>query len=321
MSRIIVSYRRSDTAATAGRIFDRLVDRYGEASVFMDIDTIPLGVHYEEHIRDVLRGADVVLAVIGPSWRGQSADGSSRIMAASDPVRFEIETALQCKVPVIPVLVDGAPMPRPEEVPEPMRAFCYFNAATVDIGRDFRTHMERLVRSIDDATAGRRKAAAKRTPRWLIPAGAAAVVIAVAAGVFAFAPGWFGGGGAKIQAAKNDSKSGTNDPNDNGPPQKPKAKPTAGEPPAADEPMPRPPTYRVLANVSGGIQNLRSGPALKYPIVVAIPAGATGIALGTCRPAEDNSRPWCAATWQKHSGFISSCCVVDEKTGAPPRIN
>jgi uncharacterized protein YraI len=76
----------------------------------------------------------------------------------------------------------------------------------------------------------------------------------------------------------------------------------------------------VLANVSGGVQNLRSGPAVRYPLVVAIPAGATGITLGACRPAEDGSRPWCAAKWRNYSGFISSCCVVDERTGAPPRL-
>ena len=92
-------------------------------------------------------------------------------------------------------------------------------------------------------------------------------------------------------------------------------------------PVPTPATqnasaiYRVLPNVSGGVQNLRGGPALKYPVVVAIPAGATGIAIGACFAAEDNTRPWCAATWQNHSGYISSCCVVNEKTGAPPRVN
>ena len=84
---------------------------------------------------------------------------------------------------------------------------------------------------------------------------------------------------------------------------------------------PPPATYRVLANVSGGVQNLRSGPAVKYPIVIPIPAGATGIVLGACRAAEDNTRPWCQATWRGLSGWISSCCIVDEKTGAPPKVN
>jgi hypothetical protein len=76
----------------------------------------------------------------------------------------------------------------------------------------------------------------------------------------------------------------------------------------------------VLANVSGGVQNLRRGPALHYPVVVAVPAGAGGIALGACRPAEDATRPWCAAKWRSYEGFISSCCIIDERTGAAPRV-
>ena len=69
------------------------------------------------------------------------------------------------------------------------------------------------------------------------------------------------------------------------------------------------------------IRILRSGPAVKYKIVIPIPAGATGIELGACRAAEDNTRPWCQATWRGLSGWISSCCIVDEKTGAPPKVD
>jgi hypothetical protein len=94
----------------------------------------------------------------------------------------------------------------------------------------------------------------------------------------------------------------------------------AGPAPVA-HPAPPPTTYRILPNVSGGVQNLRSGPATKYPIVVAIPAGATGITISICRNSEDGTRPWCAANWRNHSGWISSCCIVDEKTGAPPRVD
>ncbi len=66
---------------------------------------------------------------------------------------------------------------------------------------------------------------------------------------------------------------------------------------------------------------MRSGPATKYPIVVAVPAGATGITISGCQKAEDATRPWCAANWRTYSGWISSCCIVDEKTGAPPKVD
>src|SRR5262245_1515202 len=149
MSKIIVSYRRSDSAAITGRIFDRLIDRYGEESVFMDIDRIPFGTDFRRHIQDALRDADIVLAVIGPTWLGKTPDGRTRILDDADPVRVEIEAALKQGLTVIPVLVDNTPMPGAADLPESIRDFAYINAAPVDTGRDFRLHMERLTRSID----------------------------------------------------------------------------------------------------------------------------------------------------------------------------
>jgi len=117
MPKIIVSYRRSDSQAMAGRIYDRLSAHYGDESVFMDIDKIPFGTDFREHIRKVLLDGDILLAVIGPNWLGKTADGGSRISDDADPVRVEIETALRQKTTVIPILVDGAAMPSSAPVP------------------------------------------------------------------------------------------------------------------------------------------------------------------------------------------------------------
>jgi hypothetical protein len=80
-------------------------------------------------------------------------------------------------------------------------------------------------------------------------------------------------------------------------------------------------TYRVLPNVSQGIHNMRSGPGTHFPLVTSIPAGASGLAVGRCRPAEDgrSRHPWCEVKWQQFSGWASSCCMVDSRTGAFPR--
>jgi len=112
-------------------------------------------------------------------------------------------------------------------------------------------------------------------------------------------------------------------------PARPLAAPAIIAPAVPPAPQPVPPvaalppqaTYRVLPNVSQGIQNMRAGPGTNYPLVTAMPAGATGITVGRCRPAEDrNSRhPWCEVKWQNFSGWTSSCCIVDSRTGAFPR--
>ncbi|MBX9775812.1 MAG: TIR domain-containing protein [Xanthobacteraceae bacterium] len=344
MSKIIVSYRRSDSAAITGRIFDRLVDRYGEESVFMDIDRIPFGTDFRHHIQDALRDADVLLAVIGPSWLGKTADGKSRIIDEADPVKVEIEAALKQGLSVIPVLVDNATMPGAADLPESIRDFAYINAAPIDTGRDFRQHMDRLTRSIDgiigtdnaamEVVLARGYPDAPKTS-WSARRMAAVVgSLAVVLGGAIIAINLMSERQAPrpMEQAKPQSpppprqEAGVPQTSPAPPPPMaqpvPTAPPGAGRPPVIAQPKAVPATtYRVLPNVSGGFQNLRRGPAVKYPIVVPIPAGAGGIELGACRPAEDNTKPWCQATWQGMSGWISSCCIVDEKTGQPPRVD
>src|SRR5262249_13368959 len=166
MSKITLPYRRADSAATAGRIFDRLTSHYGDDAVFMDVDKIPFGTDFRQHIRKVLADSDVLLAVIGPSWLGKASDGTSRIKDEADPVRVEIETALRQKTRIIPVLVDGADMPSIADLPDALRDFAYLNAAPIDVGRDFRAHMERLIRSIDEMLGATHPVPAQAGKRW-----------------------------------------------------------------------------------------------------------------------------------------------------------
>jgi hypothetical protein len=164
MSKIVVSYRRSDSQAIAGRIVDRLIAQFGEQSVFMDVDNIPFGIDFRQHIQSVLARAEVLIAVVGPDWLGAGADGGSRIREEDDPVRVEIETALRQEIAVIPVLVDGASMPKAAALPESLRNFAFLNAAPVDVGRDFRPHVDRLVQSIDEVLARKSGGTARAVP-------------------------------------------------------------------------------------------------------------------------------------------------------------
>jgi hypothetical protein len=156
MPKIAISYRRSDTSAVAGRIFDRLGVHYGRHSVFMDVDDIPIGIDFRQHIVETLRQTDVLLAVIGAKWAGTKADGDARIAEENDPVRVEIELAVRQGLIVIPVLVDGAKMPEASALPESFGTFAFLNAAEVATGRDFDSQIQRLIAAIDRADgAGR----------------------------------------------------------------------------------------------------------------------------------------------------------------------
>ncbi len=146
--KIIVSYRRADSAM-AGRIFDRLVQRFGKESLFIDIDNIPFGGDFRKHIDDALKTSDLLIALVGPKWLGASKRGTARIMQEADPVRVEIETALRRDIPILPVLIDGAKIPAPDQLPESVRDFAYRNAAEVVSGRDFDVHVDRLIKAIE----------------------------------------------------------------------------------------------------------------------------------------------------------------------------
>ena len=158
MPRITISYRREDSGVITGRIFDRLVAYYGRDAIFRDIDNIPLGVDFRQHINTVLGRSDIVLAIVGPRWIGPRR-GQSRLDNEADPVRVEIEAVLRLGVPLIPVLVLRAVMPRIEQLPDSLKDLAYRNAIQVDTDHDFDTHMARLTRAMDrmlegDAEAG-----------------------------------------------------------------------------------------------------------------------------------------------------------------------
>ena len=163
MPAILISYRRADAAAIVGRMYDRLVARYGVESVFLDISDIPHAVDFRYHVSEEMRKCDVILAIVGPLWRGGTGN-ESRINAEDDPVRVEIEIALEHHLSIIPVLVDGAAMPGPTELPVSLRPFAYLNAATVQSGLDFHAHVDRLVASIDQIL-GPKAPAAPDLPR------------------------------------------------------------------------------------------------------------------------------------------------------------
>ena len=165
-----MSYRRSDSAAIVGYIYERLAARYRKESIFRDIDKMPLGKNFYEHIREELEGCDVVLVVIGPQWLATDAQGHSRIQQADDPVRLEVEAALASGAMVIPVLVEGAAIPRSADLPGSLKEFPALAGTRVNV-EDFDPHIERLSQSIDDILEKRGKSIAY-FPAWALRAAA-----------------------------------------------------------------------------------------------------------------------------------------------------
>jgi hypothetical protein len=150
--RVFVSYRRADTAQIAGRVFDGLVASYGIDNVFKDVDSIPLGADFRVVIRESISKCDVMIILIGQHWLDAPGETGRRLDDANDFVRLEIEEALRNGVRVIPLLVDGASMPRDVQLPETLRELAYRNATIVRPDPDFHRDMGRVVEAIGKPT-------------------------------------------------------------------------------------------------------------------------------------------------------------------------
>jgi hypothetical protein len=134
--KVFICYRREETAAHAGRLYDAMVARFGESNVFMDVDIAP-GVDFVERITQVVSGCLVLIVVMGPRWATvEDEDGQPRLSDTDDFVRLEVETALRRPdVTPIPVLVSGARMPKREALPEPLQPLTRRNALDLSDAR------------------------------------------------------------------------------------------------------------------------------------------------------------------------------------------
>jgi hypothetical protein len=158
LPKIIISYRRQDSQDMAMRIRDVLAPHYGEESVFTDVDSIPLGTDFLEHLNAELASCDAVIAVVGPRWLDGGHGPGHGVHEETDFVRIEVEAALNRKIPVIPALVPGAAMPKPAELPEALRRFAFRNGTAIDSGVNFRNDTNRLIRSLDETFAAKKQA-------------------------------------------------------------------------------------------------------------------------------------------------------------------
>jgi len=150
---VFISYSREDTAPQAGRLYDRLSDRIGEEHVFMDVDSIKLGVDFIDSPQDALSECDALLAVIGPAWAERSTN--DRVSALDDPedyVRLEIQTALDRAIPVIPVLINETPLPVASTLPELLKSLARRQGVRL---RDatFRSDSSRLIDQVERMVA------------------------------------------------------------------------------------------------------------------------------------------------------------------------
>jgi hypothetical protein len=154
MAKAFISYRRADSAAISGRIYDHLTRRFGRNSIFKDVDDIPFGADFVQYIQDSLRQCDVELVIIGPRWAdARDEHGQRRLNDPGDFVRLEIETALNLGLTVIPVLVGGASMPTANDLPDSLQRLTRLRVVEVRNDPDFTHDMDRVLAGLEQIFA------------------------------------------------------------------------------------------------------------------------------------------------------------------------
>jgi hypothetical protein len=136
MRAIFISYRRDDAEGQAGRRFHDLTKQFGDDAVFMDVAAIEPGRDFRRAIDEQVTSCGVLLALIGKNWlSATNQSGARRLDDPMDFVRLETASALKRDIPVVPVLVHGAGMPRAQDLPDDIKELSFRNGVELTHAR------------------------------------------------------------------------------------------------------------------------------------------------------------------------------------------
>jgi WD40 repeat protein len=121
-----------------------------KGAVYIDVDDDRSADDFHVQFNREVEPDGVMLAIIGPNWIGSARGGSARIMDADDPVRMELETASRRGIAILPVLVEGARMPKAEKLPPEVAYLTRYKAPQVDSkALEFGQQVQRLINRIN----------------------------------------------------------------------------------------------------------------------------------------------------------------------------
>jgi len=193
-SGIFISYRRDDSAGFAGRLYDRLVERFGVDRVFMDIDAIAPGHEFATDIEKALTECTACVVLIGRDWLTiKEADGGRRLDDPTDFVRLEVATAIRRGITVFPVLVDKATPPSSSALPDDIRQLARRQAIELSNER-WNYDVGRLLLSLEEVVGPADTLPHPRKRPALIAAGALLLLFAAVAAWLAMRPSGEGTG-------------------------------------------------------------------------------------------------------------------------------
>lgn len=146
MPNLFISYRRIDSAPEAGRLSDALQRVMGRRPVFRDVDSLAPGEIFASEIDRSIGGADTVIVLIGPLWIGELQRRLG--LNTTDFVRQEVASALRLNKRVIPVLLRGAELPDPHDLPDDLSTLPQHNALRLRDDESWEAGLQRLIEAV-----------------------------------------------------------------------------------------------------------------------------------------------------------------------------
>lgn len=171
MSSVFLSYRRDDSLDETRQLKVALEPHFGVDLVFRDEESIPKGIDFRESLNAELASCQLMLVVIGDRWLSAIDDcGIRRIDDPHDFVHLEIAAALKRNIPIVPVLIRGATIPGPRELPEPLTELSFRNAITLSDLGDSNAPPSRLVEDLVAHILSKDKVMYQQGSRMVCPA-------------------------------------------------------------------------------------------------------------------------------------------------------
>jgi hypothetical protein len=150
MARIVISYRPQDSVGVAVRLYDRLIARFGAEAVLMAVEAEMLRANTRPYLSDAISQCDVLIVTIGNQWLGAHRFGRRYQDDPADGVRIAIAGALQERIPIIPVLIGSASMPRARQMPPELAEFAEYVPVRLDLRGNFHGQMNQLIQTIEE---------------------------------------------------------------------------------------------------------------------------------------------------------------------------
>jgi TIR domain len=114
-TKIFINYRQVDTGPEVRSLSDYLKEAFGRTMVFVDTTNVGHGPKWPPQIKHALKAAGVLLVAVGPTWFNK--ENRRRLNTQSDWVRMEIAKSLERGIPIFPLLINGAGLPRRKSLP------------------------------------------------------------------------------------------------------------------------------------------------------------------------------------------------------------